>query len=388
MVRFNNLKRELAQHYLNLPGWRTSRKLMVIESDDWGSIRMPCRDVYEACIKNGYPVDQNPYERFDTLLSEEDLTHLFDLLGSYKDFRGNHPVITANCVVANPDFDRIREEDFQSYHFETIKETFQSYPRHHNNVTLWQKGMEAGVFHPQFHGREHLNVHRFMEALGRGDKDVHFGFNHRMPGCISKLNGSWVNLYMDAMRYETQEEKRQIIHNIKVGLDLFQKIFGYRSASFIPPNYTWSPDHDKELRGKEVRYIQGIRKLREPEPRGGMKYHTFYLGKRTSSGLIHLVRNVHFEPSLFTLGITDPADHCLHGMEVAFRMKKPAVISSHRINYAGFIDVRNRDRTLAMWRQIFARAMKKWPDLEFTTSDRLGDQISRFTREHDGADIQ
>ena len=25
----------------NLPGWRTSRKIVVIESDDWGTIRMP-----------------------------------------------------------------------------------------------------------------------------------------------------------------------------------------------------------------------------------------------------------------------------------------------------------------------------------------------------------
>ena len=31
----------------NMFGWRTKRHLVVIESDDWGTIRMPSREVYE-----------------------------------------------------------------------------------------------------------------------------------------------------------------------------------------------------------------------------------------------------------------------------------------------------------------------------------------------------
>ena len=40
-----NIKSTLSNTFLNLPGWHTRRKLVVIESDDWGSIRMPSREV-------------------------------------------------------------------------------------------------------------------------------------------------------------------------------------------------------------------------------------------------------------------------------------------------------------------------------------------------------
>ena len=35
-----NIRNKLAKYYINLRGWKTNRKIVVIESDDWGSIRM------------------------------------------------------------------------------------------------------------------------------------------------------------------------------------------------------------------------------------------------------------------------------------------------------------------------------------------------------------
>ena len=40
------LKQTITHNLLNIPGWRTKRHIVVIESDDWGSIRMPSKDVY------------------------------------------------------------------------------------------------------------------------------------------------------------------------------------------------------------------------------------------------------------------------------------------------------------------------------------------------------
>lgn len=42
---FDLLKDTAKRHFLNLPGWHTRRKIVVIESDDWGSIRMPSKEV-------------------------------------------------------------------------------------------------------------------------------------------------------------------------------------------------------------------------------------------------------------------------------------------------------------------------------------------------------
>lgn len=369
-------KKKLALHYLlNLPGWHTNRKIVVIESDDWGSIRMPSREVYNKCLKAGYPVNKNVYERYDSLASEEDIELLFGLLVSFKDKKGNHPVITANCVVANPDFEKIKADNFKNYHYELITETFKRYPKHFTCFDLWKKGMEFKIFHPQYHAREHLNVSLFMDALRKGNRDVRFGFDHQMPGCIPKGPDVKGNDYIEATKYTSQIDKTKKIADYLEGLDIFEKLFNYRSETVIPPNYIWSPDYNEPVFNKGVTTFQGIRKICEPVPGGKNKYHTFFLGTKNKLGQIYLIRNAFFEPSLFRLGFEDPIDRCLSDITIAFRMQKPAVICSHRINYVGFIDQANRDRTLRMLNILLTKALRNWPDIEFLTSDQLGNTI-------------
>jgi len=376
-MNFSNSKRVLSRHILNFPGWRTYHKIVVIESDDWGSIRMPSKRVYEKCLKAGYPVNRTEYERYDSILSQDDLELLFDLLTGFRDKNGNHPVITANCVVANPDFEKIKQANFENYYYESIKDTFRRYPRHVNNFKIWQEGMKSKIFYPQFHAREHLNVSLFMDALYKGDRDVHFGFDNEMPGIIPRGTEVRGNIYMDAANYHSFKDKSEKLAIFLEGLDLFDKLFGYRSVTIIPPNYTWSPDYNESVLEKGVKFFQSIRKIREPVPVGKHKYHSVYIGKKNNLGQVYLMRNVLFEPSMFKLGIKDPVSRCLSDIEIAFRMHKPAVINSHRINYAGFIDEVNRDRTLKMLHQILSTALKLWPDIEFKTSDQLGTLINQ-----------
>src|SRR5699024_2459875 len=96
----SRMKRHISRHVRNLSGWSTDRKIIVIESDDWGSIRMPSKEVYQQCLKAGYRVDRIAYERFDSLASEDDLELLYGLLSNFKDQKRNSPVITANVIVA------------------------------------------------------------------------------------------------------------------------------------------------------------------------------------------------------------------------------------------------------------------------------------------------
>ena len=108
---------------INLPGWKTNRRIVVIESDDWGSIRMPSLEIYQEFIRQGLRLKDSDYNRFDTLESNEDLLQLYDVLSSYSDYQGNHPVITANMVVGNPDFKKIIDYDFKEYYFESVIDT-------------------------------------------------------------------------------------------------------------------------------------------------------------------------------------------------------------------------------------------------------------------------
>jgi hypothetical protein len=40
----------IVRNLANLPGWCTNRKIVVIESDDWGSIRMPSLTIFENLL--------------------------------------------------------------------------------------------------------------------------------------------------------------------------------------------------------------------------------------------------------------------------------------------------------------------------------------------------
>lgn len=137
------------KHILSqLPGWRTKRHIIVIESDDWGSIRMPSKEVYNQLLSDGYSVDKDLFSRYDSLERGEDLTALFDVLQSVKDKNGNPAMITADCVVVNPDFDKIKADGFASYYYELTSDTYQHQPGCENSYEIIHQGMTEGVWYP------------------------------------------------------------------------------------------------------------------------------------------------------------------------------------------------------------------------------------------------
>ena len=89
---------------LNALGSKSKRKIIVFESDDWGTIRMSSKNAFNHFLTKGYPVDQCPYNTYDCLESNEDMESLFSVLLNFRDGNQNHPCFTANHVVANPDF--------------------------------------------------------------------------------------------------------------------------------------------------------------------------------------------------------------------------------------------------------------------------------------------
>jgi len=345
---------------------------VVIESDDWGSIRMPSREVYARCIKAGYPVHKNPYEKYDSLLSEEDLDHLFTVLSSFKDKNGRHPVITANALVANPDFGKIKASGFETYHNEPITDTFKRYPKHANSFELWKQGMHAGVLFPQYHGREHLNVSKFMNALQNRDEDVLFGFDNQMPGCMPKGNPARGNTYVQATAYDSVKDKSDKLNIYLDGLKAFEQLFGYKSKTIIPTNYSWSEEWNNELAGYGIKAIQTNGQLKDYSRPDGKRSIRHQLGSvHKTSGIKYLVRNCVFEPSLYKQNISDPVGNCLRQMDIAFKLGKPAIITSHRINFCGFIHSSNSTENLKLLKGLIRESLNKWPEIIFLNSAEL-----------------
>jgi hypothetical protein len=63
-------------------------------------------------------------------------------------------------------------------------------------------------------------------------------------------------------------------------------------------------------------------------------------------------------------------------MEAAFRWKKPANISTHRVNFVGGIDEANREKGLKELKKLLNTIVKTWPDVEFmSTRDLFGSVV-------------
>jgi hypothetical protein len=164
--------------------------------------------------------------------------------------------------------------------------------------------------------------------------------------------------------------------SLEDGLSKFHSTFGFSSDSMIPNNYIWPNTLEPVLVNAGVKYLQGMKMLPHNLPMGlsKRKYTIRASGRKSKSGLLNLVRNTAFEPAFY--------DHkkkelykCLDEIKMAFRLKQPAVISMHRLNFVGSIKEKNRIENLIVFRELLEAIVKEWPDTKFWDSVQLGDYL-------------
>lgn len=336
---------------------------------------MPDNNTYNSLLSNGIRVDKDLFCRYDALATEDDLNELYSVLESVKDKNGHSAVLTANAVVANPDFDKIRESSFYNYYYESIEKTITNqYNTHVWN--RWHEGIEKGIFRPQFHGREHLNVKSWLKALQNDEFATKLAFDFKTFGLTDATSPSIKTHYMGAFNSKLEEDIQFYEKAIFEGLNLFEKLFGYRSTSFIATTYTWSPLIEPILKKNGIEYLQGLVNQKIPLD-GGDKFKYIkgnFQGKRNKLGQFYLMRNCFFEPTHYREKF-DVIDDCLNRIDIAFRWKKAAVIGAHRLNFIGAIDETNRTKNLQLFKNLLTEIVKKWPDVEFMSSDQLGNVI-------------
>jgi hypothetical protein len=372
------LRQQITHNLINIPGWHTKRRIVVIESDDWGAIRMPSRAAYGEFMRRGIRVDNNCYCRYDGLATAQDLEALYDTLNSVKDQYGHPAILTANAVVANPDFDKIKESGFSEYFFEPFTETLRRSANHDGAFEMWQQGMSASLFYPQLHGREHLNVKMWMNLLQRSNKIMldafEMGTYGVSPNVLPSENYGSIMGAFDSGLDEDIEKYNQALTDAQ---ELFIELFKYPSKSFIATTYTWSPKIEPTLKSLGVKYLQGM--VCQTIPLDDAKTFIYkksnFTGKKSDAGLTYVSRNCFFEPAQNPN--FDWASDCLKRINIAFRWNKPAVISAHRINFIGSIDPSNTRRTLPLFKSLLSEIVRRWPDVEFMSTDQLGDIIEQ-----------
>lgn len=371
MSIIHKIERNLAKNYVNFRGVSLHKKYVIIESDDWGAIRVPDKASYERMLKAGIQVDKDYFDRYDSLESEKDLTELFEVLHSVKDSMGNPAVITPLCILANPDFESIEANGRTQYVFEPVSKTYQRNPWTEHSLNFVNQGISSGVFHPQFHAREHLHAERWLKAVANPTLKEKIAFeNHSV--IISRMSNDpkRVNLdYFPAYDFDNYSEMEQLKSNMTEGLKMFEDTFGYKSVSFCPP---CGVIHDDLFETAAKGGIKGLQAGQHFIPQGKglpFKQVDHFWGSKTPFGQIYWRRNCTFEPA--KNHDYDWVDRCLAEINIAFRWGKPATINSHRVNYIGTLDPRNREDTLRQLKRLLSEIVKRWPDVEFMNSEQL-----------------
>ena len=350
--------------------WKSNRKILVLESDDWGSLRFASTDSFKHFNLGELDV----YGRLDQFEGLEDLVALKQVFSKYRDRFGKHPILTANVAVANPDIAKIKDKSWNSYYYETSCQTFQRLGK--GEVwSLWLEMISDGFVKPQFHCREHLNIYDFQKYFQSPSsvksraifEQDHFGF---MTSDNSSLKGN----FQAAWDYTTEDGYQEVATSIKEGLHIFRELYGFNSKTAIAPSYTWNRRIEKLLAAEGVLGLQGI--ARRKNPRGGKNLlfsNLRYTGRKNAFKQTNLVRNAFFEPSHSEVF---GAEICLKRIEDAFEKGIPAIVGTHRVNFMGGADQENRDKNLEAFDGVLKQLVLKYPDIEFRASDELIDIIN------------
>ncbi len=354
---------------------KLEEKIIVFESDDWGSIRTPNLKAAEQVKLYGGYTSEAAYLNVDTLENESDVKKLFETLLAFKDIDGNHPIITANYVMANPDFDKIKASNFSQYFYKPFPDTYQEYFGSNQILKTVKEGISSKLFYPQFHGREHVNVPLWLDLLQNGDKAFLVAFENNFFG-IHTANLEKIKRNVQ-IAFDLVDDSTYLLSNIKEGLALFNEIFGFKSKSFIPNNYVWDQNWNKILAENEIAYLQGVRIQSGPlssNKENKRKQTKRWGGCYENNKIISIVRNGSFEPSFSKYTGKTAIERCLNDIAVAFLFKQPAVISTHRLNFVSSLNQKNRDINLEYFSELLDLILKKWPEVKFMNTEQLGNQ--------------
>ena len=361
----------LKDMYVNTFGYHTDRKLVVIESDDWGSIRMPSRETFEHLKFIGDSPDKDAFLSNDSLESEDDLKALFGVLSSIKDFKGNHPIITANFAMANPNFDKINYAG-GVYEYEPFYHTYDRYFGNNNVLDLVKEGYSNRLMLPQLHCREHLNVNRWMRDLKNGNPNTLLAFKNKTMGVGASFDSKNLFGYMDAFNTDctTPQELDEILEEAH---KIFIETFGFKSESFVASCFVWEDSLEESLKKQGIRSIQSASWQYKPHGKDGeykLKRTLRYTGQKGNYGHIYSARNCAYEPA-YNQDAQACVESCLTSIKRSFDVKKPAIITSHRLNYISAINPQNRENNLCGLKDLLNKTLSEFPDVEFVSSPEL-----------------
>jgi len=361
-----NIKNLIASNLKYIGGKTTNRKLVVFESDDWGSNRIASKEALYSLKKIGVLNDNSShYDKYDTIARTKDLEILFETLTCVKDCNGNNAVFTTFLNPVNPDFERIKQDNYQNYYYETFFETLNRTGEREQVETLWMQGLSSNIFSLAYHSREHLCFPLWMDFLKKGEPVLRQAMDHNFYSVPLEGLPHWASSFRPPLFFTNKDQKEQIKKSLIEGIHIIKKMFGTFPYVFCPGNGISHIDFDKVLSHEGVIAIVTNRFRKEPDGKGKVRHRYMTNSWKNEFGQMYYYRNSCFEPTYSKNSV----NFCLDQIKNAFRWHKPAIICSHRVNYIGFLDPSNRDKGLKELRTLLQQIVKRWPDVEFISSN-------------------
>jgi hypothetical protein len=371
-----NLLPLLVDHLKNIKGWSSRRKLIILSIDDYCNVRLDSK-ASRKVMAYGLIKSTSRFDCYDALETREDLEMLYDVLSSVKSGNSQFAVFTPFVVCANLDFVKMKGEDYKGYQLEELPESFNKmsvyYPKAYQGTwSLWKEGVRSGLMQPEFHGREHFNLKFFVRLLKERNHELMIAIEHRSLACLPGHDappGGWTASFGF---WDIDEDTKEFSEIIRSGLACFREVFGYDATVFTAPAQQFPVSMEKDLAGFGLKAFD--RPFYQARHLGGGKFRRqiTFTGYDKAKDLVYLVRNVVFEPTSSNI---DHVAKAMQQIEAAFRWNRPAIISSHRVNFCGHIDPANRAKGLGDLRELLKKIVEKWPDVEFMSAGELSDLI-------------
>lgn len=302
--------------------WRSLRAV-ALESDDWGLAGfVPSTAAWDGLRREDLSPGRFPEVYWNSTL--EDSAAVADLGAILAGARGRDglpAVLQPNYVLSSLAFEA---GQWRRYDLPELPAAYQ-------RPGLWpavQAAIAAGVWHPEFHAAWHYDPERRREAVGAGGAAREAAERGIMlfPGSeAARELGPW-------------RPTEGLAAELDQALEVFAAAFGRPPGALIAPDYTWDGRCEDLWESRGLRVIQAKREQRHPGLPQGMPGRVLKVLERQWSrarnpGRAYLERNCRLEP----VQAPDPAvvaDACAQETMAAWRRGEPAIVETHRVNFA------------------------------------------------------
>ncbi len=299
-------------------------------------------------LKDRYGADKFTRWTTDSIETEADLNLLFKVLLKFKNKFNKPPIITANFITHNIDYNNYKELSFEPLSVAISK-----------NSGLYKKyieGINNKILSPQLHGYCHYNTQKLERYYHtkEGNELFKLGF---LEG-ISSLRG-----HLSEFRSEFSNDSINVNKKIVKAINEFNEVFNTNPVSIIPPDFIFDKRYTKILGLNGIKGIQASNRLVNSNNKRNRKI--FF---RKSNGLIWIPRNARLDPHP---DYRFYSNNCLFHIDRAFKANIPAIIDFHRVNISGTYNPKYRKKSLLELEKMFQAILKKWPEVNFISTEEL-----------------